>query len=291
MEQQQFSVSGYLPNGMKVFFTIPLTDANTAFIEASQFTNKLLADGLLLAAPGLEAGEEREQVGWIVRRNQKNDEGVTPIIDLYPTHEATKFKFLTVYLNNADDIAEFESAFGLKLASLPVLPGKKNIDRDEQGFEQYVVKVNATVNAVSKHNPKYNPEEQDITKRKPKRLFVRWDAQGAGIPTATPPVATTTPQTPENAPKSQPDAEVLPLWTNTPVGQCWSVLKAWLVSEKIYENDFELKNSFIKRGISDGKTIADEWKHKPARELIAFVKARHAEVDIDFMGEQKASGQ
>lgn len=99
----------------------------------------------------------------------------------------------------------------------------------------------------------------------------------AGNPTQAP----TAPQTPQNA------GNGLPEWTNTEVGKCWGALKAWLVSEKVYENEFELKNSFIKRGISDGKTIADAWKSKPARELIAFVKARH-ENDVDFM-EDKAS--
>ncbi|MCA0455689.1 MAG: hypothetical protein LCI00_17060 [Chloroflexi bacterium] len=90
---------------------------------------------------------------------------------------------------------------------------------------------------------------------------------------------------PQNAENGQ--AAGLPDWMNNEVGKCWSVLKAWLVSEGVYENEHALKNSFIKRGISDGKTIADAWKHKPARDLIAFVKARHDEPagDVDFMGE------
>lgn len=70
-------------------------------------------------------------------------------------------------------------------------------------------------------------------------------------------------------------SEQIPMWLASPVGDCWAVLKTYLVSTGIYINEHEMKNSFIKRGIVVGTSISDDWKKRPANELIAFLKTRH----------------
>jgi len=98
-------------------------------------------------------------------------------------------------------------------------------------------------------------------------------------------IATVTPKAQENAANGQPDA--VPAWLSTEVGKCWQVLKAYLVSENVYANEFEMKASMAKRGVLVNGKLSKAWEQKPASELFAFLKTRHqqTEVDIDFMGE------
>jgi hypothetical protein len=97
--------------------------------------------------------------------------------------------------------------------------------------------------------------------------------------------ASVTQQTPKSPFGSQPDAK--PTWLNTAVGECWQALKAYLISEKIYTNEFELKNSLVKRGIVANDKLVDSWKTTPAHVLVDFLRNRHQQEqnDIDFMGE------
>lgn len=93
----------------------------------------------------------------------------------------------------------------------------------------------------------------------------------------------------QNGGNTQPDA--VPTWFTTEVGKCWQAVKQYLLSEHIYTHENEMKNSFIKRGILVNGSLSEEWTKKPASELIAFCRDRHAG-DIDFMGDMpKASGQ
>lgn len=204
----------YLPTGNKVEFefsdsSIPEDD----YANALGYTNRLLALGASVTAPGLEAGEQKEQVGYVVYRSKVNDDGTeTPILDLYLTHDATKFKFLTVYLNTPEDVTSFEQVSGLKLlADMPYWEGG-HLERGNPKTDRYFVAPRKMLTVVHKLNERYNPDEPDMTKRKPKRLFVRWES--VGTPTVKLPApsvvqntgandltAISTPQTPENAGK------------------------------------------------------------------------------------------
>ena len=73
-------------------------------------------------------------------------------------------------------------------------------------------------------------------------------------------------------------------WLATPVKDCVAALKAYLVSDGIYTNEYEMKNSLVKRGVVVGGNIAKDWQERPASELVAFLRTRNDEMP-------KASGQ
>lgn len=184
MEQQANTVwsTGYLPNGLKASFTFVISDPMNAFAEATAYLDKLLADGFTQNEPGLEAGKTSDLIGFILRREKENNDGdITPVIDLYPADERTSHRCVFHYLNNEDDIKQFELATGLKLDSLPVFDGA-SLERDGKSTaNKYITKLATPVTAIHKLNPKYNPEEPDVKKRKQKRLFVRWGAVQNGV--------------------------------------------------------------------------------------------------------------
>lgn len=376
--------TGYI-GSVKVSFTFPIRNEMEAYAQAKAITDKLLADGFMLHAPGLEAGEVKEQVGYVSRRQKKNDDGsITPIIDVYSPNDAIKFKFISVYLNTADDVTAFENASGLKVARLPLVPGKAALDKsDDSGA---IVLVGREMFIVIKPNPYFDPDEKDISKMKPKNTFIRWEAANA-LPTPTvvnPTLATdyaaleaearrkaqtaldnemitifkatyepnhngqgvskwkATARTIDGAtivipvykedvnmmskaghvfPDIYKDSDSLNIpvitemrknerriksvesatatttpvtaanpfggqltWLATPVKDCVAALKAYLVSDGIYTNEYEMKNSLVKRGVVVGGNIAKDWQERPASELVAFLRTRHDEMP-------KASGQ
>lgn len=125
-------ISGYLPNGVRVFFTVNVDLAN-AYGEALDFTNRLLSQGFSTNAPGLENGEERELIVTVMRR-EKGDG--TPIIDFYPAWGAGgdepfgTYKYVHKYLNNEAEIADFLTVSGLKsLEDIPLYDGQAPLKR------------------------------------------------------------------------------------------------------------------------------------------------------------------
>ena len=185
----QMSTAGWLTNGAKVYFTIPiaLDQIDFAYEIALQFTNTLLSKGFLLTEPGLEAGEEKQEIGWIARRVSKDD---TPIIDLYSTNQRMTFPWIKLYLNNAEETVAFESATGLLFNHIPLYEGDSHIERGANPAKdsKYIIPVKRTTVAIKARNPKYNPEEPELSKRKPQYLFRRFEDVSQNA-TFTPPVS------------------------------------------------------------------------------------------------------
>ena len=188
MSDQQiptFWITGYLPNGCKISFTVPIN--NDAYAEAMVFSNNLLSHGFTTSEVGLSAGEKKDKVGYVLRRSVVNERGETPVIDVYVDHEAMTWRTVKVYLNTPEQIADFEAVSGLKLDSLPYYEGKDSVERGDPKLGKYVIPVKNVFYAVAKANPKHE-EEQDAEKRKliPKRLFVRWEsASGQSVDKST----------------------------------------------------------------------------------------------------------
>lgn len=179
METPHFWITGYLPNGMKASCYIPFTDVGNAFAEMLTFTNGLLQAGFLMSEPGLEAGEQRETINVLSRRNKTNDDGTkTPVLDLYVNNDKMKHRFLAVYLNTPEDIAAFETASEVNLESIPLNPTTAPVDRD---VTEFTLKVKP-FNVVFKNNPNYDEANEA---KKPKRLFVRWDGITKVLPLDT----------------------------------------------------------------------------------------------------------
>ena len=159
----------YSPRGPQV--TLPVAMGMPDEMLAS--VHAYLDAGWCVEAPGLEPGEHRDTIGWVVK-GVGGDEGV-PVVDLYPDHEATKYALMRVYLNNAADVAAFEYASNLRLAQMPEYVGVGRLERGKAPqTDKMFSKPPRSFTVVWKDNPKYDPAETDATKKKPKRLFVRW---------------------------------------------------------------------------------------------------------------------
>lgn len=180
-----FSTSVYMPSGIRVFFTVPIEDWTTAYEGAKEFTDMLLAKGALLHEPGLEAGEERAVIGWVCRRASRDG---TPLIDLYAADSRLMFPFIKVYVDSQERINEFNNATGIDFNKLPIYEGDSHIERGANADKdkKYVIPVRSKSFAVKSKNPRYNPDEPDLTKRKPQYLFQRYES---------------VPQSPTSAPK------------------------------------------------------------------------------------------
>ena len=131
-----FSTSVWLPNGQRVFFTIPIDRYETAYEAALEFTNMLLSKGATSQEPGLDAGESKELIKVIMRREKPSDG--TPIIDMYPEwgtggdEPFGTYKYVHTYLNTPEQIAEFLHAAGLKsLEQIPLYDGQTPLKRSQ----------------------------------------------------------------------------------------------------------------------------------------------------------------
>ncbi len=160
--------------------TIPLSLDKPILVAKAQALmasiTSLLEVGFSVDAPGLEDGEQIEEIGFVVRRSKANTDGTeTPVVDIYPSHG--NFRLLGKYLNNEADIQTFEAACGVRLNSLHLYEGDNSIERGKGlKMDKYVVALKHPVKVIWKLNPRY---EGGNNKKNSKRLFVRW----ADLPT------------------------------------------------------------------------------------------------------------
>ncbi len=172
------------PRGMQVTLPCPADPvAALAYVAAA------LDAGWLVQAPGLEAGEEKESVGYVLRSSFEADGRSTPFVLLYAVSDALKWSFLKCYLNSPADIAAFETASVLRLEKLPEYVGA---DKPQRGAspktDRFIVPAPRPFEVVFRANPKH--DDSETGKMKPARLFVRW---GASTPAAPAPAATPEP--------------------------------------------------------------------------------------------------
>lgn len=164
------------PAGAQVSLPVPLEPLSGAQAKAL-FTSvaALLDAGFLVSAPGLEDGELAEEVNAVSLRNAKDE---TPIVDFYSSNTKLLKKFMHCYLNNEQDLADFEAATGLHLAALPVYDGTLAIARDDHKAGKYLVPLPRPLKLVWKLSPKW--EEWKAAggegQEPHKRLLVRYES-------------------------------------------------------------------------------------------------------------------
>jgi hypothetical protein len=157
------------PKGPQV--TIPVLDLTPAGSLAC--VAAYLDAGWLLQAPGLEEGEEKETVGWVLRGGFERDGQVTPFVLLYAANEQLTWSFLKVYLNKPEDVAAFEFASKMKLNDIPDYIGDNKPQRGAAAkTDKFIIPAPRPFGVVFKKNPKHDSTEEG--KMKPARLFVRW---------------------------------------------------------------------------------------------------------------------
>lgn len=189
------------PRGPKLRLPIPLAGEPVAPIVWQTLilsVNAALDAGLVLDQPGLEEGERKDAVRWVVKRIHDNGNGTeTPIVDLYPDNEQLKFAVLSHYLNEPAHVEAFEQASGLQLNQLPAYIGAGKLERGaSRQTDAMIIAAPRPFNVCSKPNPRHDPNETDPKKKKPKRIFSRW-------PDLTPPLAVATAESKEEAAKAQ----------------------------------------------------------------------------------------
>lgn len=168
----------YHPAGAQVALPVPLyalTPENAAAMFAN--VNRYVQAGFLVNAPGLDEGESVETISHIVRRSKVNkDSTETPVIDLYPVR--ANFRVLGIYLNQPEQVKEFEQACGVSLKSLPLYEAEGTIERGKKpALDKFVIPLPAPVKVVYTKNPRWEGEDD---KKNPKRVFVRWQPSAEG---------------------------------------------------------------------------------------------------------------
>lgn len=167
------------PSGLLV--TLPVPSGGWDYKGAFAAVGDILAAGFTVNAPGLEAGEQKEMIGSVIRTEKENDDGTaTPIVGLYNTSDALVYAFMKVYLNQPEQVVEFERASGMSLfTSLALYDGAA---LPEKGHKK-IVKAPRPFGLVWKPNPKYDEKKaEECAARKevykvPKKSFVRWEGQ------------------------------------------------------------------------------------------------------------------
>jgi hypothetical protein len=170
----------FTATGAQVTLAVPMDGSVLPFESAAaalKSVENLLAAGWLVEAPGLEEGEQKQEVVSVLRREGKDG---TPIVAFYLAHPKTVKKFLHSYLNTEDDVRAFEAATGLRLESLPCWPGERDIDKDAREAGKYIVPLPRPINLVWEINPKWQNWSAEGGKatgaiEPHKRILVRYD--------------------------------------------------------------------------------------------------------------------
>lgn len=188
------------PRGPQVQLPVPADP-----VEALSHVSLCLDAGWLAAAPGLEHGEQREDVGYVLRGQHEDNGQITPFLLLYDANEGHSYSFLKVYLNTDEDIAAFERAGKIRLGDLKEYVGNDKPERGKSSrTDAFIVKARKPFGVIMKNNPKYNEDAKAMCAGKgevykiPRRLFVRWaDISPVAAPTAdaAPPVQSPAPST------------------------------------------------------------------------------------------------
>lgn len=191
----------YTEHGALVTLAIPL-DGSVTTIEtaaaARLSVENFLAAGWLVEAPGLEEGEQKQEVVSVSRRKAKDCFG---IVAFYLAHPKTVKKFMHVYLNTQEDVHAFESATGLRLDALPIWPAKSDIQKDDDEAAKYIIPLPRPIDLIWELNPKWHQwnteggKEADAQEPR-KRLLVRY---GVPAPVNAPTYAEPTYASPASA--------------------------------------------------------------------------------------------
>ena len=170
---QQIQVRMYAPNGAEVLVSVNGGPENVADVAAA-----LERAGLYPTPPTEEERERRSRVGAFVVRSHINGDGSeTPVVDVYFRHRngyTDRLRSMRVYLNSQRDREEFERAFGVRLEALHIYDGDTPIERGKRPQQdRFVYRPAHSVWVVWRLNPASATDD-----KAPKRLFVRWEADG-----------------------------------------------------------------------------------------------------------------
>ncbi len=224
----------YTANGAEVLVPLPRLgegEAGPDFIALLALANSEAARAIeagwrVSGAASLDAGESREDVGWVVRTTKDGRSGTVNVLHLYSTNAGWTKPFLVVYLNTREDIQAFEAASGLDVANLPEYVGEGRIEKGKKAqTDALVIRVRRPFAAVHAPNPKYSEAEAQATKAAnkaytiPKKKFVRWAEAKSGAPAPTAPAPQQQSSKPVHSPAPIPQSPTAPSRPVDPVQQ------------------------------------------------------------------------
>lgn len=184
-------VFGWLPDGRPIRFEQPSHGDTIAHdIEFAQRIAAAMTQAGISPRP-IEADmeEKSEIVHYVLRTETENEYGISQKVYLYT--ERFTFKFLHIYLNNEQMIADFERAFGFSPLQLPHYEGEVALERGKNPKKdsQYIVKLRNPVQVFYKRNPRWSEDLSEEDRKKiQKNIFVRWGSTSGDttdVPAAT----------------------------------------------------------------------------------------------------------
>ena len=136
-----------------------------------------ISAGFLPRSPGADVGEKREDVVSVYRSVQENAKGETSVIHLFFAGKP-KWAEMKMYLNTDADIAAFTAATGIDPEKMDIYTGEGGIERGKSTRnDKLIIDLRKPVGMFWRPNPKYDPNETDVGKKKPSKLFSRWADQ------------------------------------------------------------------------------------------------------------------
>lgn len=144
-----------------------ITEEGARFILES--IANLKAAGFSETLPDQKPGQMVEEVSHVVVSEKANDDGtMSPVIYYYPSKDFLVYRaYGKHYLDTPEDRAEFEQATGLKLSTLTnIWPSAEAPKRDDPKAASYFYALKTPIQVAFEPNPRYNPEEKDVSKKK-----------------------------------------------------------------------------------------------------------------------------
>lgn len=143
-------VRAYTPDGYNISITVAITSVS----DVARVLDEIRAAGYTPIPANVEDGEKHEVITTVVRRTHSSDKGDTPVIDCYPEWKGDygQYRFVSIYLNNADEIKAFEDASGLKLSSLPEYASQAPLQRTQGKPAKWEVNCKKAFTAVKAPN-------------------------------------------------------------------------------------------------------------------------------------------
>ncbi len=171
----------YHPSGAKISIPITIQPGETYSSVGQDLVravSSLIEAGLLVNMPGLDEGELVDEVVSVACRMSKDN---TKIVAFYKAHPKLEKKFIHEYLDTPEQIADFEAATGLRLASLPVFDGDKDITKDHRNAAKYIIPLPRPVKLVYRVSDRWKKwNETDGQGQQPQKYeLLRYMTTGA----------------------------------------------------------------------------------------------------------------
>lgn len=175
-------IRAYTADGFQVSLTLPALTVS----DAMRHLDDVRAAGLLTMMPEAVQGELIETMTMCVRREtvNKNDDTV-PVIDCY--FNGGKFKWVTIYLDDRDQLEEFEQHSGLTVRNMPLYASQAPLQAGERATAKYEIACRPFVAVKVPHREKEVNGTKQMTYK-----FARYGTTGTAKaqPVATPQTVT-----------------------------------------------------------------------------------------------------